>query len=100
MSAPLFVFSAWSNMDDSTTTTGQRAVLREVEPPPSQQTDPWLYRLVVGILGVAILGVILSVSLRGTTGADRELLVGLITLAGTAVGGLVGMLVPSPSMRK
>jgi hypothetical protein len=87
-------------MDDPTTTTGGQIVVREVEPPPSQQIDPWLYRLVVGILGAAILGVIVSVGFRGTTGADRELLIGLITLAGSAVGGLVGMLVPSPSVRK
>ena len=90
-------------MDDQTTTTavkGLDVTVREVEPAPSQQIDPWLYRLVVGILGAAILGVIVSVAFRSTTGADRELLIGLITLAGSAVGGLVGMLVPSPSVRK
>jgi len=81
-------------MDDSTTTTGQRAVLREVEPPPSQQIDPWLYRLVVGILGAAIILVIVVVAILSYTEHPGSEL--LVAIPSAAVGGLIGMLVPSP----
>jgi hypothetical protein len=67
---------------------------REIEPIPSQQIDPWLYRLVVGILGGAILGTILLVGILSYAGKPgSDLIVGI---ASAAVGGLIGMLVPSP----
>ena len=81
-------------MDEQTTTTGQRAVTREVEPPPSQQVDPLLYRMVVGFLGAAMLAAILLVGLlsyQGKPGSDL-----LIAVPSAVVGGLIGMLVPSP----
>ena len=81
-------------MDDPTTTTGQRAVLREVEPLPSQQIDPLLYRMVVAFLGAAMMTAILLVGLlsyQGKPGSDL-----LIAVPSTVIGGLIGMLVPSP----
>ena len=68
--------------------------LREVEPVPSQQVDPWLYRLVIGFLGAAMLiaiGLIGALSIMGKTGSDL-----LIAVPAAVVAGLVGMLVPSP----
>lgn len=81
-------------MDDPTTTTGQRAVVREVEPAPSQQVDPWLYRILIGFLGVAMILSILLIGLlsyQGKTGSDL-----LIAVPSAVVAGLIGMLVPSP----
>jgi integral membrane sensor domain MASE1 len=71
-----------------------RQISREVEPPPSQATDPLLYRLVVGFLGAAMMTAILLVGLlsyQGKPGSDL-----LIAVPSAVVGGLIGMLVPSP----
>ena len=82
-------------MDDPTTTTGERAVLvREVEPVPSQQVDPLLYRMVVGFLGAAMMTAIVLVGLLSFTGKPGSDL--LIAVPSAVVGGLIGMLVPSP----
>jgi hypothetical protein len=71
----LFVFLyTESNMDDPA-----RPISREVEPLPSQQIDPLLYRMVVAFLGAAMMTAIL-----------------LIAVPAAVVGGLIGMLVPSP----
>jgi hypothetical protein len=71
--------------------------LREVEPVPSQQVDPWLYRLVILFLGAAMLIAIIMIgvlSFMGKTGSDL-----LIAVPAAVVAGLVGMLVPSPVAR-
>lgn len=83
-------------MDDTTTTTIPRmeVALRGVEPVPSQQVDPLLYRMVVAFLGAAMLMAILLVGLlsyQGKSGSDL-----LIAVPSAVVGGLIGMLVPSP----
>ena len=67
---------------------------REVEPVPSQQIDPLLYRMVVAFLGMAMMTAILLVGLlsyQGKPGSDL-----LIAVPSAVVGGLIGMLVPSP----
>jgi hypothetical protein len=71
-----------------------RQISREVEPPPSQQIDPLLYRMVVAFLGAAMMTAILLVGLlsyQGKPGSDL-----LIAVPSAVVGGLIGMLVPSP----
>lgn len=71
-----------------------RQISREVEPPPSQQIDPLLYRMVVAFLGAAMMTAILLVGLlsyQGKAGSDL-----LIAVPSAVVGGLIGMLVPSP----
>lgn len=67
---------------------------RSVEPPPSQATDPWLYRILIGFLGVAMIVAILLIGLlsyEGKPGSDL-----LIAVPSAVVAGLIGMLVPSP----
>lgn len=71
-----------------------RPISREVEPLPSQQIDPLLYRMVVAFLGAAMMTAILLVGLlsyQGKPGSDL-----LIAVPSAVVGGLIGMLVPSP----
>ena len=65
-----------------------------VEPVPDQRVDPLLYRLLVGGLVAAILLVI--VGAIALAWAGKVLPDGIIALGGAAVGGLVGLLVPSP----
>jgi hypothetical protein len=45
-----------------------RQIPREVEPPPSQQIDPLLYRMVVAFLGAAMMTAILLVGLLSYQG--------------------------------
>jgi len=56
--------------------------------------DPWVYRIVVSILGLVVLA-----SLVGTimlTIQDRSTPELLIALGSAAMGGLAGLLAPSP----
>lgn len=71
--------------------------MRDVEPVPTQQTDPLLYRMVVGALGLALLlmvmgGLVLS-------GLDKAIPDGLIALGAASGGALGGLLAPSPASR-
>jgi hypothetical protein len=66
-----------------------------VEPVPDQQTDPLLYRLVVGGLVAAILLVVVGVFVLAFY--QRPIPDGMIAIGSAAVGGLVGLLVPSPN---
>ena len=68
---------------------------RSVEPVPSQQIDPMLYRMVVGALALTLLltvigGLILSA-------LKIEVPAALIALGASAGGGLAGLLAPSPA---
>ena len=67
---------------------------RSVEPVPGQRTDPFLYRLLVGGLVASIILVIAGAIMLAWAG--KILPEGIIALGGAAVGGLVGLLVPSP----
>lgn len=68
---------------------------RSVDPAPSQQTDPLLYRMVVAALGLALLlmvigGLVLS-------GMGKPIPDGLIALGAASGGALGGLLAPSPA---
>jgi hypothetical protein len=68
---------------------------RDIEPAPSQQVDPLLYRMVVAALGLALLlmvigGLILS-------GMGKPIPDGLIALGAASGGALGGLLAPSPA---
>lgn len=54
-------------------------------------TDPWIYRVVVGVLGLLVLSVVLGAVVLG-----KDIPQGILALGSAAVGGLVGLLVPSP----
>jgi len=67
---------------------------RSVEPPPEQRTDPLLYRMVVGALGMALL-----ITLIGglvLVGLGKPMDAGLIALGAASGGALGGLLAPSP----
>ncbi len=58
------------------------------------QTDVWIYRVVVGVLGlVALIAIIGSIQLANTPSGPPD---AVIALGGAAVGGLTGLLAPSP----
>jgi len=68
---------------------------RAIEPAPSQQADPLLYRMVVGALGLALLLMVLGgliLSAIGMTIPD-----GLIALGAASGGALGGLLAPAPA---
>jgi len=53
--------------------------------------DPWIYRFVVGVLGLLVLIVVFGAVVLG-----KDIPQGILALGSAAVGGLVGLLVPSP----
>ena len=58
------------------------------------QTDVWIYLVVVGVLGlVALIAIIGSIQLANTASGPPD---AVIALGGAAVGGLTGLLAPSP----
>jgi hypothetical protein len=61
-------------------------------------TDPWIYRVVVGVLGLTVLVVVIGGILFGIL-VGRDMPQGVLALGSTAIGGLVGLLVPSPLSR-
>ena len=54
-------------------------------------TNPWIYRIIVGMLGLLVLSVVLGGVVLG-----KDISQGILALASASVGGLVGFLVPSP----
>lgn len=65
----------------------------DVEPAPSQQVDPQLYRYVVWILGAVVLIAMIGGQVLAFTGHDTPELNN--SLGGVAVGALATMLVVS-----
>lgn len=86
-------------LDESTMAPEAKATLaQEIEGVKEEllayQKDKWFYRIVVSVLGLAILFVIVSISVllaQDKTGFDA-----LTSIGSAAVGGLVGLLAPSP----
>jgi len=67
---------------------------RAVAPVPDQQNDPLFYRvLIFGLVTAVLLVIGGAVALAFF---DKVLPDGIIALGGAAVGGLVGLMVPSP----
>jgi hypothetical protein len=68
-----------------------------VTPPPDSGEDPILYRVLiwglVGCVGLTILAIFV-LALLGRTIPE-----GLIAIGASCVGGLVGLLVPSPAVK-
>ena len=63
------------------------------------QTDVWIYRLVVSVLGVVIIstvfgGIYIAIIARGD--ATISLPEGIIAIGSAAVGALAGLLAPTP----
>lgn len=62
---------------------------------PVLESDPWVYRLVVGFLGTTVLGVVVGCIAYGLL-KTGDLPSGLVALGSAAVGALAGLLAPSP----
>ena len=62
------------------------------------QSDVWIYRMVVGALGLAVLIAIIGAIILSMNG-DGNIPDVLTALGSAAVGALAGLLAPSPSNR-
>ncbi len=63
------------------------------------QTDKWIYRLVVGFLGVTLILTVIGGFALVLTGQTTPVPEGLIAIGSAAVGALAGLLAPSPVAR-
>jgi hypothetical protein len=61
------------------------------------QNDIWLYRIVVAVLGVTVVGSIIGAILLALNGHSTPEV--LVALGSAAIGGLAGLLAPSPFHR-
>lgn len=59
------------------------------------QTDVWIYRTVVGMLGLVV--IITVVASTVLSFYDKSIPEGLYVLAGTCAGAMAGLLAPSPN---
>jgi hypothetical protein len=69
------------------------------QPVPEYESDPVVYRIIVGVPGALVLIVALGAfALMIFDGKDIPQ--GILVLGSAAVGGLVGVLIPSPMAKK
>jgi hypothetical protein len=61
------------------------------------QKDAWIYRTVVVVLGLTVIGSVIGAIILAVAGVTTPELV--ITLGSTPAGGLAGLLAPSPLNR-
>lgn len=61
------------------------------------QSDVWIYRMVVGALGLSVLGGVIGAIVLAAYGKPIPEL--LVALGSAAVGALAGLLAPSPVQR-
>ena len=59
--------------------------------------DKWIYRIVVGVLGLTVVSSILGTIALAM--ADRSTPEVIVALGSAAIGGLAGLLAPSPMNR-
>jgi hypothetical protein len=64
--------------------------------------DTWIYRIVVGSLGLAIILVIIGAVILtiNNNGGDKSVPTILTAIASGAIGALAGLLAPSPTQQK
>jgi hypothetical protein len=69
--------------------------------PSGPLPDNWIYRIVVGSLGLAVILVIVAVVILTfkTDGGDSHVPTILTAIASGAIGALAGLLAPSPNAR-
>jgi hypothetical protein len=75
----------------------QAEFLSNVGLPPAIQSDVWIYRMVVMVLGLAVLATIiggLGLAFKGDV--NYKLPAELVAIGSAAVGALAGLLAPSP----
>ncbi|HJY14043.1 MAG TPA: hypothetical protein VJ304_14715 [Flavobacterium sp.] len=64
-----------------------------------KETDPWIYRIIVLALGLAILSIIIGlviITMNKVT-FDQQLITIFTAISSGAIGALAGLLAPSPS---
>ena len=61
------------------------------------RNDIWLYRIVVAVLGLTVVGSIVGAILLALNGLSTPEV--LVALGSAAIGGLAGLLAPSPLNR-
>jgi hypothetical protein len=76
-------------------TEAMRQAAPEQVAPEQFPSDPWIYRSIVGILGLISLMVVIG-ALVLMMSSGKDIPQGILALGSAAVGGLVGVLVPSP----
>ena len=62
---------------------------------PQFSVDPWIYRMVIAVLGLAVLAVVVG-GLLLQLQIGKDVPQGILAIGSAAAGGLVGLLVPSP----
>ena len=69
--------------------------LRKLKSP--LETDPWIYRGVIGALGLAVLlTLVFTFVLARSLPPDGRMPEGLVAIGSAAVGALAGLLAPTP----
>jgi len=64
------------------------------------QTDVWIYRIVVTVLGLIVLATVLGgifISYIAKGDANIQMSEGIVAIGSAAVGALAGLLAPSPN---
>lgn len=76
--------------------------VEKISTPGSFVPDNWIYRIVVGSLGLAILLVVVGAVLLtfNTTDGDKRVPTILTAIASGAIGALAGLLAPSPQKKE
>ena|ERR1700681_3775121 len=69
-----------------------------VAPPPPLQSDVWIYRMVVGALGLVVLIAIIGAIVLSVSGKPIPDV--LTALGSAAIGALAGLLAPSPAANR
>lgn len=68
--------------------------LQGLAAPSPLQTDPWIYRIVVLALGLAVLVALVAAAILA--GMGKTVPEGVIAIGSAATGALAGLLAPSP----
>lgn len=73
--------------------------LKNVEIRNPKDTDYWIYRIIVIMLGLAVLGIItgLILSTMNNLRFDTQLITIFTAISSGAIGALAGLLAPSPN---
>lgn len=66
--------------------------------PPALQSDPWIYRIVVSVLGLVVLAAVIGAIVLGFQWITIPET--LTALGSAAVGALAGLLAPSPGQSR
>jgi hypothetical protein len=78
--------------------TLKAAAVAAKEQTPEYFSDPWVYRIVVGALSLTVLGVLLAYVYLDTIGRNSP--EALVAIGAGALGGLTGLLAPTPGQKR